>query len=179
MGYSSITGTPKTFIQELKRDYNKDNFELIDIKATCFGKRIWIAYKLKDTGESIIALYKMKRYGQEWCYNGWAESAGPYEYDCPLELLDKTTGLKNETAIKWREQVRKYHANLKAISEEIKIGETVKVYGKLYKITEKVKKHYRAVCLENGNTYRLRVKQIERLEGSLGFIMNAAGQQII
>jgi len=175
MGYTSGWNSLKEVKEHCLKGWS-EKVEVIDHKSTSYGKHLWVAIKYKDTDKSVICLFLISSYKSDWGYKDMDESCGPYTFDCPLELLDKTTGDGGEHSKAWREKVRAYHANLKAIAQDIKIGEVVNVYGKKYRITEKIDRHYKGISLENGCTYRLKIKQIERLEGAVDFIMNAAGK---
>jgi hypothetical protein len=59
-----------------------------------------------------------------WGYKDMEESSGPNYYSCPLGYLDITPQSKSEFAGKWREEVRKYHAERKP-SFKPKVGDYV------------------------------------------------------
>src|SRR5574343_1028282 len=105
MGWTSGYGSIKQIQNEfLKLD---GHLEIIDHKSTCFGQHLWIAYKYKDKPESFIVLIKIEKFEDNtWGYKDMDESCHPYIYDCPLELLNKTTGINNTYSINWRNAVK-------------------------------------------------------------------------
>ena len=140
-----------------------ENFEVIGHKSTSFGKNLWVACKDRKDGKSFIVLFLLSKSDGEWGYKDIDESMGPYAKDCPISLLEKTSGLDSEYSKKWRSQVIEYHEKLKQLGKDVQIGEIIEVYGKKYEIVDKINRHFRGVSLENGRVYRIKKTQIKRL----------------
>lgn len=157
-GWSSL----KEVRENILADYRKSStHEVIDYKSTKFGRNLWIAIKRGE--RSYILLYLLDKREKMWGYKDLSECSGPVECDCPLTLLDKTTGDDNTYSIQWREKVRKYHRDIKEIESGVLIGEVVEVYGKRYTIVDKTKKSFIGQSLDTGMKYRLKRNQITKL----------------
>lgn len=167
-GWHSLAALKHYILQSYK---SSQHLELLDHKSTKYGRHLWIAVKYKDSPRSFIALYLISKHGSQWGYKDMSEDMGPCYYDCPLSLLDKTTGDPNsQYGSSWRQEVRTYHANIKS-NNEILPGEVVECYGKKYLIVGKVKRTLRGKSLENGVIYRIPPKAIVRLSNSESFIL--------
>ena len=175
MGWTFGYSKPSEIKQMVLNSFKETGYyELIDIKSTQYGKHMWVAIKNKETNQSIILLYLIqKNAGRDgWGYKDMDESMGPYVHDCPLELIEKTTGDGREYSINWRKAVVEYHATRKH-NAKANIGDVVEVYGKKYKLIEKIRRSWRAESLENGRVYNIRPSQLQRLEKTVDFITNS------
>ena len=112
--------------------------ELMAVRATKYGRHLWIAVKYKDTGVSGILFYLINGNRHEWGYKDMDEDCGPCEIDCPLDLIEMTTGFGGEYGMKWRETVKAYHAARKALNKEVAPGKIVLVHGRPARLIERV-----------------------------------------
>lgn len=167
MGWTSIVGTPKTQIEMLRRQYTSANtdsswiYEFMDIKATHYGRRIWVALKNKHSGKSSILLYILEKRETEWWYKDIDESMGILQLDCPMELINKTTGDGTPYSTEWREKIKKNNA-LKRLNKNVEVGEIITVYGNEYRLTKKIKRSWKGVRLTTGVEYNIRPSQIKK-----------------
>lgn len=78
------------------------------------GNNYWALLERPD-GSKTIALNMMKGGGRNsgWGYKGLDETMGPYQYNCPLRLINAAGEPANENAAEWRNKVREYWANQK------------------------------------------------------------------
>lgn len=67
-----------------------------------------------------------KRYAGEWGYKTLDETAGPYQFDAPLKLLDLLSETDNTHALEWRQACRD-RAVLRAKIRSIKDGDRIKL----------------------------------------------------
>ena len=176
MGWLTGYGSPTEIKNEVLKCFCPNvnptaNYDLIDYKSTNYGRNLWVAIKSKTDAISMILLILIKKEG-DWGYKDMDESACPCAVDCPLELIEKTTGDGSQYSKEWREKVKAYHAKRKQISTKIKEGDIVLIYGKKYQLTEKVKRSWRGYSLENGKTYRIKPSQIELLDQTADFVLN-------
>jgi hypothetical protein len=153
--------------------------EFLEIRKTFYGTHLWIAYKIIGNPISVIDFYliqgtKKGKREMDWGYKDMSEDSGPLHYDCPLELLDMTTGTNTEISKEWREKVRHYQ-NLKS-KPLFQIGTVIDLWGDYFKIVGKKKgnKSYYMECLKTGRTYRLPPRQFSSVkipENTIDFIL--------
>jgi len=163
-------------IKELKshilNQFNNEHYKLLDSKGTSFGKRLWVAFENKKTNKSFIALYLLQKSEEDWGYKDMDESMGPNYYDCPLELLDKTTGdVTSKYAINWRKAVREHHSEKKEKSQ-LKAGDIFELYDIKYTVISKSKKSW--IVRANGVNKRMtpkHFKHIKKLDNAVDFIL--------
>lgn len=171
MGWLCSDETPKKvkeqYIKEFSNNQNP-HYTFIDIKTTHYGRHIWIALKDNDTNESIILLVLLEKHGQEWARKSMTESELPYYFDCPLSLLDKTTGTNKKESIEWRAKVKNYWY-LK--NKKWDSGDVVKVYDKLYKILRPHKKGYIIQDIISGACYKGQPHTFEEINNSVNFVL--------
>ena len=60
---------------------------------TCYGKHWWTVVRCKYSGGrpdvAVVILFKLDTLpGGDWGYKDISEEMGPYDYDCPVKLLD-------------------------------------------------------------------------------------------
>lgn len=167
----------KEIHDEMKRSYALDKVDFVEFRSTKYGTHLWIAFKMKGDPQSQIDLIKIQGIKVEgghmdFGYKPMSESCGHGYLDCPLELIDMTTGSSSEYSKQWREEVRLYHKKQKP---NMKVGDLFMLWDdKVCKVLEKIKKSYRYIVLETGRTYRLPPKQfqsIKKLENSIDFIL--------
>ena len=100
---------------------------------------------------------------REWGYKDMEESSGPNYYSCPLGYLDMVECPDNEYAPGWREKVRQYHADRKC-PIKLKVDMQVKLkdgYTPQHFIITSLRP-LRGVSIDDGRTYRLQRKAIEK-----------------
>lgn len=98
--------------------------------ATNLGRHLWTVYELPD-GKRFINLDLIERQGGEWGYKDFDESEGPFYHDCPLKLLNVAGETTNETAARWRDNVRKQAA---AKRKTFRVGDRFIMCGKQYTV---------------------------------------------
>lgn len=155
-GYSSL--------RELK-DYvlrdRSDGYEVLDSASTNYGRNLWVLYKHPE-GKNFIALYLCSSYRGEYGYKDCSESMGPLEVDCPLRFLDAAPVPSSPYAAEWREKVRTHHTNRRVKrAQKFQVGQEVKIYGKLYRIVDTVRRSYRVQRLSDGAVYRCGPSKME------------------
>ena len=105
------------------------------VKTTCLKS----AVKLKEAYAAVETIHKNTDKREVWAavfmldyrkdpndyynfgYKDMDESVGPYNYNCPANILDLLTPTDSEYANKWREQCRK-----RLNRPKIKTGDTIK-----------------------------------------------------
>ena len=168
-GWSSLKSLKDYLLQITKNPTSHLN--IIDHKSTNYGRRLWVAYEYKNKSLSFIALYLIGKHSSDYGYKDMDETMGPSYYDCPLSLINKTTGDSSRYSQDWRDQVKAYHQNIKNNSV-LKDGDVVDVYGEKFKIIEKRKRSYRAERVKDGKRFRVSPNQITRLSNTLHFILS-------
>lgn len=82
------------------------------------GNTLWTVHETTLNGaepERWIGCYLLSRgTGDGWGYKPMEESMHPYYYSCPLAFLDEVPETSRGANPKWREGVRKYHAERNA-----------------------------------------------------------------
>jgi hypothetical protein len=115
MGWFFCSPTREELVNDIVRDLtNKDC--LIGKWSTCYGKRLWLAFKSPSAPECTgIALYLLDKSRHssplyKWGYKSMSEDMHPFYYDCPLEALNATNAFNgSKQALEWREKVKNYH----------------------------------------------------------------------
>lgn len=98
--------------------------------ATMAGKHLWTVYEMPG-GTRFIALDLIEKQDGEWGYKDMDESMGPFYFDCPLKLLNLAGEPPNETAARWRDDVRKKAAAKRRTFRE---GDRFTMNGKQYTV---------------------------------------------
>lgn len=150
----------------LKRLTDKSHFgeNTTPLKSRVVGNHVWQAVKHEPTGNVFIHLHliaKDRKGG--WGYKDMSEDAGPYCYDCPLSLLTLCSEPGNDYAKEWREKVRAYHAQRRALPKPVP-GMVVNAGIFTYQLLEKLapRKGWRVKEVETGSMYRMSAKQLSR-----------------
>lgn len=153
MGYLSGWDSAKELKAHILRDDATPEYKAIAHATTNVGRNLWVVYEKRDgSGARLLALYLLRSYRGEWGYKSVSESMGPAETDCPLRFLDMVPlDPKAQYAGPWREKVKAHHAKASATFSE---GETVRVFGKLYKVLGRVKRSYRIQSLDTGQVFK-------------------------
>jgi hypothetical protein len=102
----------------------------------------------------VVVILTQKSQGH-YGYKLVSEDMGPYEFACPLKLLDLTNGFNCESSKRWRNDVRTFHATKQAKKAiEYNVGDWVECYGKVYQIVEKTTKTRFIVKNTDGVRYK-------------------------
>jgi hypothetical protein len=154
----------------------KNNPQMIGFKLTNFGKHLWIA-RGNET-ESYIVLYLIKYEDNDWGYKSISEDMGPCYFDCPSDLLDKTTGvIGSKYSDKWRNEIGQLKSKKKVKYKE---GDYVEVAGMLVKIIGRIKRSYKIQvvdCRERkdvtvGSIYKASAKDMSLPTQSIDYLLN-------
>jgi hypothetical protein len=110
----------KQFIAERTSNQENDTSKYEVIGYSLVGNNLWIAYnhtnKISNTTKQIIYLDRIGKDDGQWCYKDiGTEDHGLLDFNCPLKLINKTSGTGTKESIEWRNQVVKYHENLKSV----------------------------------------------------------------
>ena len=106
----TITGfnSRQDVVDTLEHYYSKGDWQIIDRKATNFGKHVWMLLKHKEQ-PSFVCLFKLSSYGGDWGYKDVDESMGPAQWDCPVSLIQQADPPTTQYATDWRNEV--YRSN--------------------------------------------------------------------
>ena len=160
----------------VKTTQESKDIKLIQYKATCFGKHLWLA--VKNDMDSYIILYLLSNEGGDWGYKGISEDMGPSYFDCPSELLDLTTGIVGS---KYSDDWRNKMGEIKRKSKiQYKIGDIVEAFGMVVKIIGRIKRSYKIEVVnirekyhfKKGAIYRATAKDFYPLTNSIEYIVN-------
>jgi hypothetical protein len=143
MGYCGSYTSKKEMVAEILTSYPNAIGHHVGRDA------LYIASPIGD-GETIIFVYALQKDGGEWFYKPMTESMHPYYYECPMRLLNKTTGDQSEGSLAWRAGVQAFHARKNA---QYAAGDKVSIYGKVDEITGKHKRGY-VVKGADGKVYK-------------------------
>lgn len=122
--------TAKEFlVKEFTEDSERASFKVLKSAVKLHVGYFQIERIIKATGErSVFALVvHIQRCPSDHHNFGWKEveeSMGPYEVDCPLDILDGLDETTSEYALRWRKDVLEYNARKKKAG--IKNGQWVK-----------------------------------------------------
>ena len=177
MGWDSCStwNTKQDVIKETLEGYEKSaSHRILAYKSTSNALYIGIeATDDKGEKESFIAVYLIQRRGKELSRKGMSEHMGPFECDCPLELLELVPCPNNEYAREWREKVKAFHetkAKGKGIVSTLNKGETFELYGKRYVFERAIEgtKSIRA-CLEGTfQFFKISPKHFQHIQRKAG-----------
>ena len=128
------------------------------------GNNVWQLVLHKPTGRKLITLDMIaKARGEGWGYKGMSEDAGPYQVNCPLSLLNKTSPITEADgyAFGWRQKVREYHAK-RANKPKPTAGMVITYGGHQYRLDAPYapRKGWRVTRVSDGATFRMRAKQL-------------------
>jgi len=157
MGWTGFYKNPTEIREKFLNSFNSDpNYEVIDYKSTCAGRKLWVAVQGKESSFIFLVLSEKQKEG--WLYKDIDESMGPSYYDCPLSLIEKTTGDGSKWSKGWREEVKKFQIKKSTVYGS---GDLVKVYDKEYCVVRKHKRSYLIRSLENGKVYKCGAAKID------------------
>ncbi len=132
------------------------------IKGRAVGNHIWQLVRQESANRTFITLDLIaKDRNGGWGYKGMSEDMGPYYYDCPLSLIDAASDPINESAAKWREDVRKYHA-AKLPKKTLAPGLVVEYGGHQYRLESPwaPRKGWSVTRLDDGCRFRMNARQL-------------------
>jgi len=164
MGWSFdiVERSKKEFIAELTDDRHfADGYKYIDHRVV--GNHLW-TLAMRPDGSKFISLDLIAKernggYGNK----SMSEDSGPYYYDCPLSLLDKTSPTESINAIEWRGKVREYHARNKNKAQPVP-GMIVTSYGQEYKLVEPcaTRRGWIVIGVWNNQKYRMPASHLSK-----------------
>ena len=116
--YDSIHLKPNGSVDRKKEmDSGFDNGHMV-VKSAMVGSVYYAAIKKESTNDvyGFVALTSSDKKGSgfNFGYKDMDETCGPYEYKCPLSILNILTETDNEYAQGWRAKCRKYHEDRKS-----------------------------------------------------------------
>lgn len=118
--------------------------------------------KADGTREVWAAVIKVSWYPKDHyncCVKSMSEHYGPCYHNCPEKILKLLTPVNSEYANAWRQ---KCWANVNHKKVVKKVGDVVRLYGHDYKLYEDLgRSGYRALHVESGNFYRLKLNQVK------------------
>lgn len=86
----------------------------------------------------ILTTTETNHSGTWFCYKEMSEDCGPYNYQCPVSILNLLTPTENEWACNWREKCRVYQQQLKKLKKasfgtkiEISINDDMIIFTKI------------------------------------------------
>ena len=133
--------------------HNGPDLRVVKYASKAYGKRLWVRYERRSTGESFICLFLVKGGKEGWGYKDITEDMGPCEVDCPLSFLDGLSEPSNAYSKEWREKVREYWAKRKANhGKKFEKGDRVLINGYNYVVTGKSARSY-FVMMEHGGGF--------------------------
>ena len=93
------------------------------LRHCCKGNVLYALHESGQGGETRkwIGVYLMQKHDGRWGYKDMEESMHPYYYNCPVSYLDDADEPVNDSASKWREEVRRQAAERKR--KKPKVGE--------------------------------------------------------
>lgn len=148
-------------------EFRGGNFWAAGIKVlddAVVGNNYWALLERPD-GQKTIALNMMRGGGRNegWGYKGLDETMGPYQFNCPLRLIDAASNPANDNAAEWRKQVREYWARQKerrAGSLKPRAGMVVEYGGKQYVLRAPAgpRRGWQVDC--GGCLYRMNARQL-------------------
>jgi len=169
MGWSFSCDTNYTIADQLAdfrtpgRHYSA-HYKLL--RSVRVGNHHWALLEDTRNGHHTISLDLMKgpnrRLGEGAGYKGMSEDWGPYYYDCPLSILDNARAPETETAYKWRQKVREYHAARKSHKAALKPGVTVKYGDAAYTLIQSLGRKGWEVRGPHDCIYRMKATQLAR-----------------
>lgn len=154
MGWLFGFTSPSDVKKHLNRTRADGGPVIVKQAATQYGRHLWTVYETAK-GERFINLDLIRKSEEYWGYKDMSEDMHPFYYDCPLSLLDAAGQTENEEANRWRAKVREHHA---AKKKNLVVGDRIEVYGKIYKIIDKIDKSWQVRSESDGRTYRMSPK---------------------
>ena len=144
-------------IKNLKSDFEKSSFKIIDEKKTNDG--IWLV--VEKNSERHIVMGLIKKYKNEYSLKEMSEDMGPY-YHCPTSLF-KHCEPRGEIAKNFRERCinaekesKKVKSNLK---EKFVNNQRISIYEKEYVIYDA--ENFKIESVENGVIYKIKKSQLK------------------
>lgn len=105
MGWTSFT--PSVPRQTTAEILSAEFGSAILLKHATIGGTFYAAASSKSEPETVFGLVVLvERRGGHFAYKDMDEGMGPYESQCPLEILDMLSPTASESANRWRERCR-------------------------------------------------------------------------
>lgn len=163
MGWYGNYESPSKVKEEILRELPPESYTILKIASTNYGRHLWIAAENPKTTERFILFFLMNGSRGSYAYKPMDESMGPYEYDCPLALLNLVESSEpvNEYAKNWRAKVRAFHAKK---SRAFTAGQKVTIFGEPYTIEKKYNKASWLVRTASGELRKAKTAIIETPE---------------
>ncbi len=118
--YGSEWNSASAMRDELRRSLTAADYTIVKDALTSYGRHYYAAVKSNKTGKTNIFVALLAKSRDGWGYKDMDESMGPYNYDCPLGILNAAdpveklySGWALETATNWRAKVRAHWARPK------------------------------------------------------------------
>jgi hypothetical protein len=147
------SSSKKHFVSDINRDRTNAGMEILACKNTKSGQ--WSVLKNTE-GVVFIVLDLITKNDGVYYVKSIQECMHPFYYDCPVEFLDLAPVDNQE----WRDGVKEFSAKRKV---KFSIGDVVKVYNKIYKITGKMKRSYYMLGPDNRVYKFSKVEDMERV----------------
>lgn len=168
--FSTAWPTASAMRDHLRDELTRSGWTLKGDALTAYGRRYY-AVTERDGEPATIFVALLDSHGRDggWGYKDMDEGMGPYVTDCPLRLLDLAGPPRNETAAKWRDRVRAFHAGRRAGAAVVKVakkGDKVWLTGRPnpYTVLGRRKSTLIGYRSDGAGPFRLPAKDIERHE---------------
>lgn len=165
MGWTSYRATKDEAVRDCLAQ--ADRFAEV-LAHRVVGKCLWLVARHRDpqyNQEAWIGLSLIEVKGDLVYVKDLDESVGPLYWNCPLAFLDKAGKPHPEShAVKWREQVRKWHAE-RAARRALKPGTVIEYGNAQYELLENLgRKGWGAYMVaphsSRGLQYRIKSHQV-------------------
>lgn len=121
--YEDVGNDSKSIREFLRKEFTWEKCEVIDDAKV--GNTVFQAIRERKTGEAFGMVILIGRDQGFLSYKDMSEDMGPYQYNCPLHILDKLSPTTDKWANEWRRGCRNYHAKHKS-QKQIPSGSIVK-----------------------------------------------------
>ena len=133
----------------------------IPIVHRVVGNKIWTLYETDGTKAICLTMIAVSQ--GDSGYKTIDETAGPYEYDCPMSLVRKASPTTNSYALEWREKVAEFHRR-RASAPKPETGMRVTYDGEEYRLHSPAgpKMGWSVVRCKDGVLLRMKATQLAR-----------------
>jgi hypothetical protein len=166
------TPTKASIVEHILREKGRE--ENVVLSHRVVGDHLWIAGRIgpkamysEYVGKKIIVLYLLSTDGKGWGYKVFDETNEPHHYDCPISFLDLAKDFADDPrSAKWREGVRAFHAEKKAVAAiELVPGTEVVLNAGACALEGpyRTKGYWIVRRLTDGARYKARVKDLKEI----------------